>query len=96
MSQLGDDIEKLGDQAIEKKDVIAGLKLIGEVVGFGGVLYAAYIALTVGIPGIGIPVSGAAAVQCMKIVTREYSNLPRDQRMIVAKCAKFLMGIISS
>lgn len=94
MSQLEDDIEKLGNQVIEKGDVLAGIKLIGEIAGFGGVLYAAFMALTVWIPGFGIPISTGMAAYCMKTIAKEYPNLPRDQRQVVAKCAKFLSGIL--
>jgi hypothetical protein len=95
MSQLEKDIDELCNEVVTKKDVIAGLKIIGELVGFGGVLYAVFMAVTVWIPGFGIPISSAAAVHAMRTIATEYPNLPKDQRRIVAKCAKFLTGIIN-
>ena len=94
MSQLSDDIEKLADDVVTKKDIIAAFKIMGEVTGGLALFSMAVTAFTVWIPGLGIPISGALAARCLAMMAKEYANLPTDQRRVIAKCAKYLHGII--
>lgn len=95
MSQLEDDISKLADEVVTKKDIKAAFAIMAEVTGGIAVFGLAATALTVWIPGLGIPISAALANQCSRVMAKEYVNLPTDQRRIIAKCAKCLHGIIS-
>ena len=79
MSQLEEDIKKLGKEAITKGDIKAAFKIMGEVTGGLAIFGLAATALTVWIPGLGIPIS---------------AGLPTDQRRVIAKCAKWLHGIV--
>ena len=94
MTQLEKDIKELADEVVTKKDLLAGLKIVGEIAGFGTVLYATFMAATVWLPGIGIPISTGMACVAMKHIVNIYPDLPTDQRRVVAKCVKFLTKII--
>lgn len=54
MSQLEEDIKKLGKEAITKGDIKAAFKIMGEVTGGLAIFGLAATALTVWIPGLGI------------------------------------------
>ena len=94
MSQLSEDIKKLANEAITKKDINAALKLMGEITGGLAVFSIAAAALTVWIPGWGIPISATLARILFKKMADVYCDLPMEQRMVIAKCAKWLQGII--
>lgn len=85
---------KLGDEAITKGDLRAAFKILGEVTGGIAVFGLAATALTVWIPGLGFPISTGVACKCLQMLAKEYANLPTDQRRVVAKCAKWLHGIV--
>lgn len=95
MSQLEEDIKKLGKEAITKGDIKAAFKIMGEVVTGGLAIFGlAATALTVWIPGLGIPISAGLAGKCLSEMGKAYANLPTDQRRVIAKCAKWLHGIV--
>lgn len=94
MSRLGEDIKKLATDAITKKDINAAFKLMGEVTGGLAVFSLAAAALTVWIPGWGIPISATMARILFKKMADSYCDLPMEQRTVIAKCAKWLQGII--
>ncbi len=94
MSQLERDIEQLANDVIEKRDIIAAFRIMAEVTGGLAIFGLAVAALTVWIPGMGIPISAGIAVKCLQEMGKQYANLPTDQRRIIAKCAKWLHGII--
>lgn len=50
--------------------------------------------LNVWIPGLGIPISAGLAEKCLTEMGKAYANLPTDQRRLIAKCAKWLHGIV--
>lgn len=94
MSQLEDDIKKLGNEVITKGDLKAAFKIMGEITGGLAIFGLAATALTVWIPGLGIPISGGIAAKCLSEMGKAYANLPTDQRRVIAKCAKWLHGIV--
>ena len=96
MAQLEEDMRNLADDVVTRKDFKAAMAIVGEVLGFGSVVYIAFMALTAWIPGLGIPITAGCAAQCLRILAREYVNLPTDQRRVVAKVCKFLRGIVGS
>lgn len=94
MSQLEDDISKLADEAFTKKDAKAALAIVGEVVGLGAVAYVGAIVISAifGPGGVMVASAGAARALYAKICIA-YCDLPRDQRLVVAKLAKRMQGI---
>lgn len=67
---------------------------MGEVTGGLAIFCLAATALTVWIPGLGIPISAGLAGKCLTEMGKAYANLPTDQRRVIAKCAKWLHGIV--
>lgn len=67
---------------------------MGEVTGGLAIFGLAATALTVWIPGLGIPISAGLAGKCLTEMGKAYANLPTDQRCVIAKCAKWLHGIV--
>lgn len=94
MTQLEKDIEELVDEVVTKKDIMAAFKIMGEVTGGIAVFSVAISALTVWLPGIGIPISAGMAMKCIGEMIKWYPNLPTEDRRIIAKCAKWLHGMI--
>lgn len=66
---------------------------MGEVTGGLAIFGLAATALTVWIPGLGIPISAGLAGKCLTEMGKAYANLPTDQRRIIAKCAKWLHAL---
>lgn len=94
MSQLDEDIKLLAKDAFTKNDIKAAFLLMGEVTGGLAVFSLAAAALTVWIPGWGIPISASMARILLKQMADNYCDLPMDQRRLIATCAKLLQGII--
>ncbi|MCM1220678.1 MAG: hypothetical protein NC548_39935 [Lachnospiraceae bacterium] len=94
MSQLEDDISTLADEAFTKKDAKAAIAIIGEVVGLGAVAYAGAVVISAmfGPGGVVVASAGAARALYAKLCM-SYCDLPRDQRLVVAKLAKRMNGI---
>lgn len=94
MSQLDEDIAKLADDVFTKNDAWAAVKIVGEVVGLGAVMYLAGIVISAmfGPAGL-IPASAGAARALYYQVGKAYCNLPSDQRKVVAKLCKKMNGI---
>ncbi len=67
---------------------------MGEVTGGLAIFGLAATALTVWIPGLGLPISAGLAGKCLTEMGKAYANLPTDQRRVIAKCAKWLHGIV--
>ena len=67
---------------------------MGEVTGGLAIFGLAATALTVWIPGLGIPISAGLAGKCLTEMGKAYANKPTDQRRVIAKCAKWLHGIV--
>lgn len=67
---------------------------MGEVTGGLAIFGLAATALTVWIPGLGLPISAGLVGKCLTEMGKAYANLPTDQRRIIAKCAKWLHGIV--
>lgn len=67
---------------------------MGEVTGGLAIFGLTATALTVWIPGLGIPISAGLAGKCLTEMGKAYANLPTDQRRVIAKCAKWLHGIV--
>ena len=67
---------------------------MGEVTGGLAIFGLAATALTVWIPGLGLPISAGLAGKCLTEMGKAYANLPTDQHRVIAKCAKWLHGIV--
>lgn len=94
MSQLEDDIKQLANEAITKRDIMSAFKIMGEVTGGLALFGLAATALTVWIPGLGIPISAGIAGKCLVEMGKHYADLPTEDRQAIAKCAKWLHGIV--
>ena len=81
---------------ITKEDIKAAFEIMKEVTGeFSFWNWAEKLAtLNVWIPGLGIPISACLAGECLTEMEKVYANLPTDQRRVIAKCAKWLHGIV--
>jgi 2Fe-2S type ferredoxin len=93
LSQLEKDLTAYANEAWTKKDVIAGLKLIGTVGGSVGTVVAFITVISTGIPfvqQIGIPLTSAMAIRLITLAMKEYDRLDSDQRKIVRKAVRFL------
>ncbi len=95
MSQLEEDIAKLADDVITKKDIKAAFEILAEVTGAVALCTIAIMAIFVWIPGLGIPLSASVAAKFFTMMKNEYVNLPADKRRVIAKCAKWLLQIIN-
>lgn len=93
-SQLERDMRKYANDAITKRDIMAGLKLLSEITGGIAVFSIVAAALTSWIPGLGIPITAGTARLIMQHIARIYIDLPTDQRRLIAKCANFFNKII--
>lgn len=92
--QLERDMRKYANDAITKRDIMAGLKLLSEITGGIAVFSIVATALTSWIPGLGIPITAGTARLIMQHIARIYIDLPTDQRRLIAKCANFFNKII--
>lgn len=81
---------------ITKEDIKAAFEIMKEVTGeFSFWNRAEKLAtLNVWIPGLGITISEVLAGKCLTEMGKAYANLPTDQRRVIAKCAKWLHGIV--
>lgn len=95
MTPLEKDMSELYDEVVTKRDIKAAFKIAGEVVGMVGAAYAAFCAITIWLPGLGVPLSGAAAAKLFQGLAQAYANLPTDQRKVVAKVCKWLTGFVN-
>ena len=94
MSQLEDDIRRLSDDAFTKKDAKASIAIVGEVVGLGSVVYVGAIVIsTLFGPGGTVLASAGAAKALYAKMCIAYCDLPREQRLLVAKLAKMMHGL---
>ena len=92
MSLLSDDLEKFKNEAVTKKDIKAGFKLIAEIGGIITVAGVAFTAVTVWLPGVGIPVSGYVAFKIVQHSIKSYSSLDGKERKSVRAVVRFLTG----
>jgi ferredoxin len=93
LDQFQKDLETYANEAWEKKDVVAGLKLIATISGAAGTV-AIFISLfTTAVPfvqSIGIPITGAMVFNLIKLAMKEYDKLGIEERRIVRKTVRFL------
>lgn len=95
MATLNEDLKEYWDEFYTKKDLQAGIRLIGEVA--GGIMLFGVLAtaLTVWIPGLGIPVSGFVASRVMMIAYKAYGNMDAEQRKQVRAVVRWVKGGIN-
>ena len=81
---------------ITKEDIKAAFKIMKEVTGeYSFWNWVENLAiLNVGKPVFGIQISEGLAGKCLTEMGKAYANLPTDQRRVIAKCAKWLHGIV--
>lgn len=95
MSKLEDDLDKWANEAFTKADAWAAIKILCEVVGFGAVMAIAGVVISALFgPGGLAPASAGACMYMYKRCADIYSDLPTDQRKVIAKFARKLYGII--
>lgn len=81
---------------ITKENIKAAFKIMKEVTGEYSFWNRAekLATLNVWIPGLGITISEGLAEECLSKMEKTYANLSTDQRRVIAKCAKWLHGIV--
>lgn len=80
MSTLEQDLARYANEVYTDHDIKAGWKLISELMGLVTLGGIAVTALTVWLPGIGLPISGGVAVQILRQLTQTYANLDEEER----------------
>lgn len=98
MPNLDDDLARYADEAWNKRDIKAGLKLLAEVGGLVSLGAFGITAMTVWVPGlnaIGIPISAAAVTYYLRIAAQRYAQLSTEERAVVRKTVRFLHGIFT-
>jgi hypothetical protein len=93
MSQLAQDLSTYADEAWNKQDILAGLKLIGALAGIGGTISFGVSIFASGIPflqSIGIPITSAIASKLLIQAFKQYDNLNSEEREFVRKTVRFL------
>ncbi len=96
MSQLESDLKTYADEAWNRRDIKAGLKLLGELAGIGGLCGLGYVVLTSWVPGLnalGIPISVGLAGQLLKAAYQHYADMAEEEREVVRKVVRVLHGI---
>lgn len=92
MPNLEEDLAKYEEELFTKKDLKAGLKLLGELSGLvtiGGIAFTAAVSW---MPALGVPVSiGMAKIICQTAVT-SYARLNTEERKAVRSVVRFLRG----
>lgn len=95
MSKLEDDLNKWADEAFTKADALAAIKILSEVVGIGAIMAIAGVVISALFgPGGLAPGAAAACMYMFRKCADIYSDLPYDQRKIIAKFARKLHGIL--
>ncbi len=81
---------------ITKENIKAAFKIMEEVTGeYSFWNWVENLAiLNVGKPVFGIQISEGLAEECLSKMEKTYANLSTDQRRVIAKCAKWLHGIV--
>jgi hypothetical protein len=93
LSQLEEDLKTYANEAWTKKDVVAGLKLIVTIGGAAGTVVAFIAVISTGIPfvqSLGIPLTGAMAMNLITQAMKGYDRLNSDERKFVRKAVRFL------
>lgn len=98
-SQLEQDLIRYKDEVLTKRDIVAGLELIGEITGIVG-LIAAFGSLLTALPAIvtsvGLPASVAASAtglfkyRVIPKLPEIYANLPAGQRKLVRSAMRYV------
>jgi hypothetical protein len=88
MSKLDQDLEKYADEAFNKHDVVAGLKLIGEISGMVALAGLAFTAITVWLPGLNIIIPMGVLGKGLSMAAKEYSNMDEKQRKQIRSVAR--------
>lgn len=95
MSQLEEDLEKYADEAFNKKDIKAAIKLVAEITGGISVLYVSGIVIGALFGPGGVATISAGALYGLYYKCCEaYTKLPTDQRILVRKLAKAIRGLM--
>ena len=98
MSDLFTDLETYADEAWTKKDIKAGLRIIGEVAGVATIAGLGFTAVTVWVPGIqaiGIPITASAVGRLVVQLGARYADLPTEDRACVRKTISFLRRMVT-
>ncbi|MBW7877235.1 MAG: hypothetical protein H3C47_14740 [Candidatus Cloacimonetes bacterium] len=95
MTELESDLAKHWNEVYHKRDYQAGKQLFLEVVGIFSAGAVLFTALTVWIPGIGLPLSGYMVAKVMMEAAKQYSRLTVEQRKQIRCFIRVLNGGVS-
>lgn len=93
MSNLQEDLLTYANETWTKRDIRAGLKLLGELAGIAGIATLSVTILTSWVPGlqaIGIPISTALASRLLARAASNYTRISTEERATVRKAIRFL------
>jgi hypothetical protein len=83
LTKLGDDLEQYANDAYSRKDIVAGLKLLAELIGVGSVAAVAMALTTVTIPFLGPGPSRYVTRGLAQVLVNEYQELTTEDRKLV-------------
>jgi hypothetical protein len=92
MSKLEEDLTRYANEVFTKADLKAGWKLVSEILGLitlGGI---GITAMTVWIPGLGLPISSGYVAYCMAKLAHSYAHASEEERKQFRAVVKFLSG----
>lgn len=92
MTKLEKDLAQHYDEAYYRRDIRAGIKLIGEVAGMVSIASLLASALFVWLPGIGIPITTIAAFRIIGGVATAYSDMDAEERRNVRAVVSWVNG----
>lgn len=92
MGRLEDDLAEYAHETFTKGDIMAGLKLIGEISGIVMLAGLAFTAITVWLPGLNIVIPTAVLVKGLTMAAKEYSRMNADDRKKIRAVASLLKG----
>lgn len=92
MSQLANDLEKYYNEAYYRRDIKAGIKLIGEITGLISLVTLLSSALFIWLPGIGIPVTMIAATRVLQAAAQGYASLNHQERKEIRAVVRWVNG----
>ena len=90
MATLSEDLEKYADEVYTKKDVKAGLLLLGELAGLVSIFGIGAALSTVTIPLLGPSLTRSAVYGLTNVAFEKYKELSTEERKYVRAAISFL------
>jgi hypothetical protein len=94
MASLDEDLQRYSEE-FSKGDLKAGFKLVGEITGAVGLVTAAIVVITYGVPflnTLGFPITVGAAMALIKQAAKVYPHLDEKERKEIRAVASFVKG----